>query len=87
VITRQVVNVFEFAVAWRGHKEVLRQALRKARTYDEWVKAAKKLDGYLGFDEWKEVEEDSLFDYTLVRWLIATVLGGLICLGFVGEAG
>ncbi|WVQ79253.1 hypothetical protein IAT38_001349 [Cryptococcus sp. DSM 104549] len=67
VLTRQVVNLFEWLVAWRGHKAKLRRELRKAKTYDEWVVAAKKLDSYLGFDEWKEVEEDSYFDYILVR--------------------
>ncbi|WWD20167.1 hypothetical protein CI109_104643 [Kwoniella shandongensis] len=67
VITRQVVNVFEWVVAWRGHKAKLRKELRNAKTYEEWAKAAEKLDSYLGFDEWKEVEEDSYFDYTLVK--------------------
>ncbi|WVQ96097.1 hypothetical protein IAU59_003199 [Kwoniella sp. CBS 9459] len=67
VITRQVVNVFEWLVAWRGHKAKLRKELRNAKTYEEWSAAAQKLDAYLGFDEWKDVEEDSYFDYTLVR--------------------
>ena len=40
--------------------------MRKAKTYEEWVQAAKKLDAYLGFDDWKEVEEDSYFDHVLV---------------------
>lgn len=67
VVTRQVVNVFEYLVAWRGHKSTLRSELRKAQTYEDWVKAAKKLDEYLGFDEWKETEEDGYFDWTLVK--------------------
>jgi len=37
-----------------------------AMTYEEWKTAAKALDDYLGFDEWKETEEDSYFDYALV---------------------
>lgn len=53
-------------MAWRGYKSSLRQEMRKAKTYEEWVQAAKKLDTYLGFDDWKEVEEDSYFDHVLV---------------------
>lgn len=67
VVIRQIVNAFEWLVAWRGHKQSLRQEMRKAKTYDEWIQAAKKMDKYLGFDEWKNVEEDSYFDYMLVR--------------------
>ena len=66
VFTRQIVNIFEYLVAWRGYKSSLRQNMRKAKTYEEWVNAAKKMDEYLGFDEWKETEEDSYFDYILV---------------------
>ena len=66
VLTRQVVNLSEWLLAWRGHKATLRKDLREARTYDAWSKAARRLDAYLGFDEWKEVEEDSYFDYVLV---------------------
>ncbi|AAW43621.2 lipid particle protein, putative [Cryptococcus deneoformans JEC21] len=67
VITRQIVNIFEWLVAWRGYKAKLRKELRKAKTYDEWVNTAKKLDKHLGFDDWKDVEEDSYFDWALVR--------------------
>jgi hypothetical protein len=68
VFIRQIVNAFEYLVAWRGHKSAMRQEMRRAKTYEEWTHAAKKLDAYLGFDEWKEVEEDSYFDHTLVSW-------------------
>jgi hypothetical protein len=66
VFTRQVVNVMEWLMAWRGHKRVLRRELKMAESHEDWVVAAKKLDEYLGFDEWKETEEDSYFDTTLV---------------------
>lgn len=59
--------MFEWFFAWRGHKRYLRRNLRDAKTYDVWMKAAKELDEYLGFDEWKETEEDSYFDYSLVN--------------------
>ena len=67
VLIRQIVNAFEYLVAWRGHKSQLRQGMRKAKTYEEWVEAATKLDEYLGFNEWKEIEEDSYFDHILVN--------------------
>ncbi|WVQ75039.1 hypothetical protein IAR50_004648 [Cryptococcus sp. DSM 104548] len=67
VVTRQIVNVFEWLVAWRGHKAKLRKELRKAKTYEEWKVAALKLDEHMGFEDWKETEEDSYFDWTLVR--------------------
>ncbi|ORX37891.1 acyl transferase/acyl hydrolase/lysophospholipase [Kockovaella imperatae] len=67
VITRQIVNVFEYSVAWWGHKARLRQEMRKSKTYDEWTASARKLDRYLGFDQWKEADEDPYFDYVLVK--------------------
>ena len=66
VLTRQIVNVFEYSVAWWGHKAKLRLEMRKSKTYDEWKGAARKLDRYLGFDEWKETDDDPYFDYILV---------------------
>lgn len=66
VLTRQTVNVFEWLVAWRGHKAALRRGMRQAKTYDEWVRGAKRMDAYLGFDEWKETEEDGYYDHVLV---------------------
>lgn len=66
VTVRQIVNVFEYLLAWRGKKGTLRAALRQADNYDEWKKAAKELDSLLQFDEWKEVDEDGYFDYHLV---------------------
>lgn len=55
VMTRQVVNVFEYVVAWTGHKRVLRRQMRRAGTWREWVAAAKEMDEYLGFEAWKAV--------------------------------
>jgi hypothetical protein len=65
ILTRQVVNIFEWVLAWRGHKRQLRLQLRKAKTYEEWIKIAKELDQYMGFDDWKENGDDGYFDYTL----------------------
>jgi len=69
VITRQIVNGWEWLVALlgRGHKRTLRRKLRAAKSWEEWKKAALEMDDYLGFNEWKETDEDPNFDYTLVR--------------------
>lgn len=67
VAVRQIVNVFEYLLAWRGQKGALRTSLRKAETYDEWKRVAKQLDQHLGFEEWKDIDEDGYFDYHLVR--------------------
>ena len=66
VVTRQVVNVFEYSFAWWGHKARLRQEMRKATSYDEWKAGAKKMDAYLGFDLWKETDDGPYYDYILV---------------------
>lgn len=75
VLTRQVVNVFEWLVAWRGEQRHLRRELRKAKNYDEWVRIAKQLDACLGFDDWKENEDDGYFDYLLVRGIVSDTSG------------
>ncbi|KAF8812471.1 hypothetical protein BYT27DRAFT_7159930 [Phlegmacium glaucopus] len=67
VIIRQLVNTKEWISAWRGQKGVLRKKLRSARSYQEWKEAAITLDKYLNFEEWKKVDEDSFYDWMLVR--------------------
>ncbi|BEI82921.1 hypothetical protein CcaverHIS002_0307890 [Cutaneotrichosporon cavernicola] len=73
VLTRQVVNVFEWLFAWRGIKRVLKRQLRKSKSYEEWRKTAKELDDNLGFDDWKETDNDGYFDASLVRRVRATL--------------
>lgn len=41
--------------------------MRQAKNYDAWKKAAIKMDEFLGFSEWKEVDEDPNYDWNLVR--------------------
>ncbi|KAF8165314.1 patatin-like phospholipase domain-containing protein [Crassisporium funariophilum] len=67
VIIRQLVNTKEWISAWRGQKGLLRKRLRSARNYQEWKDAAITLDKYLGFQEWKSVDEDPFYDWMLVR--------------------
>ncbi|KAI5124810.1 hypothetical protein M0805_005441 [Coniferiporia weirii] len=67
VFVRQCVNAKEWFTAWRGRKGQLRLKLRAARTYEEWKETAGALDEYLGFDEWKAIDEDPFYDWSLVR--------------------
>lgn len=57
----------------RGRKGQLRLKLRAARTYDEWKEAALALDEYLGFDEWKAIDEDPYYDWRLVRKVLKSL--------------
>ncbi|OCH94097.1 patatin-domain-containing protein [Obba rivulosa] len=67
VVIRQLVNAKEWLSAWRGRKGELRKKLRAARTYEEWKETALVLDEYLGFNDWKKVDEDPYYDWKLVR--------------------
>ncbi|KDR83709.1 hypothetical protein GALMADRAFT_664741 [Galerina marginata CBS 339.88] len=67
VMIRQLVNTKEWITAWRGQKGRLRKNMRSARSYAEWKEAAVVLDKYLGFQEWKGVDEDPFYDWMLVR--------------------
>ncbi|KAG8834874.1 hypothetical protein FRC17_006619 [Serendipita sp. 399] len=58
---------FAESIIGRGRKGVLRQKLRAASTYEQWKEAAMTLDEYLGFDVWKQEEEDPYHDYLLVK--------------------
>lgn len=65
---RQIVNLFEYLLAWRGKKGTLRGELRRAQSYEEWKQTAKQLDQLLKFDDWKEIDEDGYFDFRLVSY-------------------
>ncbi|KXN89616.1 hypothetical protein AN958_05483 [Leucoagaricus sp. SymC.cos] len=67
VLIRQLVNGKEWITAWRGKKGRLRKKMRAAWTYEEWKDAARALDEYLQFDEWKKVDEDPFYDWKLIR--------------------
>ncbi|KAI0092473.1 acyl transferase/acyl hydrolase/lysophospholipase [Irpex rosettiformis] len=73
ILIRQLVNTKEWLIAWRGRKGMLRKRLRGAKTYQEWKDAALALDEYLHFDEWKTVDEDSYYDWKLVRKVLRTL--------------
>ncbi|CAG8495350.1 5613_t:CDS:2 [Ambispora leptoticha] len=67
ILVRQFVNIWEYFVQWRGEKFRLREKLRGATTYREWIDAAKKLDRHLKFDEWKNEEPFGFYDFNLLR--------------------
>ncbi|OTB20188.1 hypothetical protein K445DRAFT_312609 [Daldinia sp. EC12] len=65
--TRFYIFVYEYFIAWRGTREKLRQNMRAASSYREWVKAAKELDSFLGNEQWKEENEFAYYDSKTVR--------------------
>lgn len=65
-----------------GKKGVLRKKLRGARNYEvcitcvplllltlaqEWKAAARDLDEYMGFNKWRTIDEDTFYDWKLIR--------------------
>lgn len=67
VLIRQLVNLTEYFIAWRGHKGTLRAQLRKAETADEWREIALELDSYLGYEAWKCEDTSGLYDWILIK--------------------
>lgn len=67
VLIRQLVNLSEYFIAWRGHKGTLRAGLRKAETGDEWREIALELDSYLGYEAWKCEDASGLYDWILIK--------------------
>ena len=41
--------------------------------FQEWKEAALALDSYLNFDEWKFIDEDSLYDWRLIRKVLKSL--------------
>jgi predicted acylesterase/phospholipase RssA len=67
VFTRLYIFMYEHWVTWRGRREKLRRSLRDQTTYADWVRAATKLDAYLGNDRWKTVEDNAYYDSRTVK--------------------
>lgn len=65
--TRLYVWGYEYFVAWRGKREVLRRNMRATSNYKDWSAAAKELDKYLGNDKWKSENEYAYYDSKTVR--------------------
>jgi hypothetical protein len=65
--TRLYIWLYEHFVAWRGARERLRRAMRATSRYEDWVAAARRMDGFLGNEAWKEENEFAYYDSVTVR--------------------
>jgi predicted acylesterase/phospholipase RssA len=66
-LTRLYIYLYEHWVTWRGRRQRLRERLQSATSYEDWVKAAKELDSYLGNDAWKQADEYAYYDSRTIR--------------------
>lgn len=67
VLVRQLVNLIEFSIAWRGQKGQLRKRMRSADNYTDWKEAALAQDDYLGYEKWKTEDGSGFYDWILVK--------------------
>lgn len=67
LLTRLYIWLYEYFVAWRGMRQNLRRTLRSTTCYSDWVEAAKKLDSYLGNDQWKVKDAYAYYDHKTVK--------------------
>lgn len=70
VSIRVYVALYEYAVTWRGDRRQLRQRLREANSYDDWVRRAVELDAHLGLEAWKHRPKFLFYDYRTVQTLV-----------------
>ncbi|KAK3099058.1 hypothetical protein LTR53_019173, partial [Teratosphaeriaceae sp. CCFEE 6253] len=66
-VTRLYIYVYEQLVTWRGKRSRLRKQLRQQTNYEDWVKSAKVLDGYLGSDGWRAEDDYAYYDSRTVK--------------------
>ncbi|CAG8686733.1 3022_t:CDS:2, partial [Acaulospora colombiana] len=66
-LVRQIVNLWEYFVQWRGEKYHLRERLRRTTTYEGWVAAANELDKHFGYNEWKDEIPFGYYDFNLLQ--------------------
>ncbi|KIS71106.1 uncharacterized protein UMAG_01017 [Mycosarcoma maydis] len=67
VLVRQLVNVIEYSLAWRGRKGQLRKRMRSASNYADWKEAALAQDDFLGYEKWKTEDGSGFYDWILVK--------------------
>ncbi|GBB90901.1 hypothetical protein RclHR1_00180039 [Rhizophagus clarus] len=67
ILVRQIVNLWEYFVQWRGKRYSLREQLRHSTTYKEWKEAAQQLDSYFHYDEWKDEIPFGYYDFNLLQ--------------------
>ncbi|KAK5080052.1 hypothetical protein LTR70_008976 [Exophiala xenobiotica] len=61
-ITRLYISSYEVVAGWRGRRNNLRHELQRADSYEEWQRAAERLDAELGNEEWKQDDEYSYYN-------------------------
>ncbi|KAI3622887.1 hypothetical protein CBS14141_004220 [Malassezia furfur] len=76
VFIRQVVNMIEVTISWRGHAGTLRKRMRSAHTYGEWKRAALELDRYRDHNAWKAKDSSAYYDWRLIQRVVAALKGG-----------
>lgn len=62
MLTRLYIFSYEHFITIRGQRHRLRVDMRNATTYDEWVKAAREMDRYLGNDAWKDQDDYAYYN-------------------------
>ncbi|CBQ70422.1 conserved hypothetical protein [Sporisorium reilianum SRZ2] len=67
VLVRQLVNLIEYSIAWRGKKGQLRKRMRSASNYADWKEAALAQDDFLGYEKWKTEDGSGFYDWILVK--------------------
>ncbi|ODV77299.1 patatin-like phospholipase domain-containing protein [Suhomyces tanzawaensis NRRL Y-17324] len=71
VSVRIYVALTEYFFTWVGERKVLRDRLRQATTYEEWIKGALELDKFLNLDSWSTNPKFSYYDYKTVALTIS----------------
>jgi hypothetical protein len=66
---RVYVNLHEYFFVWKGDLLAIKKRHRSASSYREWIDISVEMDRYLGNNDWKYVEECSLYDNKLIRRL------------------
>lgn len=64
---RAYVALQEYLFTWVGQRRRLRNRLRAATTYAEWVESATALDEFLNLDKWLQNPRFSYYDLATVR--------------------
>lgn len=66
-LVRAYVAFLEYCFTWVGERRRLRDRLRAATTYEEWVERATALDEFLNLDKWLQNPRFSYYDLATVR--------------------
>ncbi|GME74144.1 unnamed protein product [[Candida] boidinii] len=69
-LVRLYIAFFESFFTWTGERRKLRDELRNATSYEEWISHAKNLDKHLGFDKWRKEDRFYCYDWRTLRKLV-----------------